>query len=49
MHKIVNHEERKSIIAKATWNVIAGGDEVKVAPKVKILAFGATPFNFILH
>lgn len=50
MPKIVNHEERKALIAKATWNVIArdglGGASVRSIAKEANLSLGAVRHYF---
>lgn len=50
MPKIVNHEERRKIIAKATWNVIAreglGGASVRSIAKEANLSLGAVRHYF---
>ncbi|RUL52035.1 TetR/AcrR family transcriptional regulator [Lysinibacillus antri] len=50
MPKIVNHEERKALIAKATWSVIAreglGGASVRSIAKEANLSLGAVRHYF---
>ena len=53
MPKIVNHEERKASIAKATWNVIARdglrGATVRSIAKEANLSLGAVRYYFNTH
>ncbi|MBK3493896.1 TetR family transcriptional regulator [Viridibacillus sp. YIM B01967] len=53
MPKIVDHEERKTIIAKATWNVIARdgleGATVRSIAKEANLSLGAIQYYFKTH